>query len=118
MESGEAIIRSAGELGLRVESVETVSDLLGAVYGLDGLILHGGDLGPEFFRLHSGLAAELFQKLVNFRIPAVLVLPDFAAHGERFAELASEHAHHPHVRFVHTEAEAWAWMHATIARQR
>ena len=110
METGELNIRSAAELGLKVGTLSDVADLLGAVYGLDGLILHERDLGPEFFRLRSGLAGELFQTLVNYRIPAALVLPDFAAHGERFAELASEHARHPHVRFVDSEEAARSWL--------
>ena len=116
METGGLNIRSAAELGLKIETLTDVSDLLGAVYGLDGLILHENDLGPEFFRLHSGLAGELFQTLVNYRITAALVLPDFAAHGERFAGLAAEHARHPQVRFVHTEKEARTWL-ASLAAQ-
>ena len=34
--------------------------MLGAAYSLDGLILHESELGPEFFRLGSGVAGELF----------------------------------------------------------
>ncbi|GGQ93316.1 hypothetical protein GCM10008957_01640 [Deinococcus ruber] len=87
-----------------------IPDLIGAAFGLDGLILHESDLGPEFYRLSSGLAGELFQKFVNYRVPLCLVLPDFAAHGERFAQLAFEHSRHPGVRFVHTEEEARRWL--------
>ncbi|WP_424952070.1 DUF4180 domain-containing protein [Deinococcus sp.] len=106
----EVQIRSAGALGLSIETVADVHALIGAAYGLDGLILHETDFGPEFFRLGSGLAGELFQKFVNYRLPVALVLPDFAAHGERFAELAWEHSRHPQVRFVHSEQEARAWL--------
>ena len=62
METGELNIRSAAELGLKIETLTDVSDLLGAVYGLDGLILHENDLGPEFFRLHSGLGSTTGQR--------------------------------------------------------
>ena len=109
-EAGEPKIARASELGVRVDALADISALIGAAYELDGLILSEADLGPEVFRLRSGLAGELFQTLVNVRLRTVLVLPDFAAHGERFAELASEHARHPEVRFVHTEEEARRWL--------
>ena len=103
-------VGSAAELGLRIDGLKDIQDILGAVYGLDGLILLEDDLGPEFFRLGSGVAGELFQKFVNFRLPVALVLRDFTAYGERFAELAHEHSRHPGVRFFHTEAEARRWL--------
>ncbi|AZI41941.1 DUF4180 domain-containing protein [Deinococcus psychrotolerans] len=76
----------------------------------DGLILSEAELGDEFFRLSSGLAGELFQKFVNYRLPVALVLPDFSAHGERFAELAYEHSRHSAVRFVTSQEEALEWL--------
>lgn len=89
--------------------------MIGACFGLDGLILSETDLSPAFFDLRSfdlrsGLAGEAFQKFTNERIRVALVLPDFAAHGERFAELAREHARHPLIRFVHSQAQARAWL--------
>jgi len=113
-ESGEPKVARAADLGVRIDALADISALIGAAYELDGLILSEADLGPEVFRLSSGLAGELFQKLVNYRIQTALVLPDFAAHGERFAELASEHARHPGVRFVHTEDEARRWLHPPL----
>ncbi|WP_407570607.1 DUF4180 domain-containing protein [Deinococcus altitudinis] len=110
----EVQIRTLGSLGLRVDRAADVSALIGAAYGLDGLILTEADLGPEFFRLSSGVAGDLFQTLVNHRLPTALVLEDFSAHGERFAELASEHARHPHVRFVHGEHEARRWLESLL----
>ena len=106
----QSSIYSAAEYGLRVDALTDIPKLLGAVYTSDGLLLHESDLGPEFFRLGSGVAGQLFQGLVNFRMPTALVIEDFSAHGQRFAELAHEHARHPGVRFVHTEAEARAWL--------
>ncbi|WP_456829894.1 DUF4180 domain-containing protein [Deinococcus sp. UYEF24] len=107
---GEVQIRTLSSLGLRVDEPADVSALIGAAYSLDGLIVTEADLGPEFFRLSSGVAGDLFQKLVNHRLPTALVLEDFSAYGERFAELASEHARHPHVRFVHSDEEARRWL--------
>lgn len=111
----EPRVKTAEELGVSVRSLPDVSHLIGAAWGLDGLILTEADLGPEFFQLRSGLAGELFQKLTNYGVPTALVLPDFAVHGERFAELAHEHARHPLIRFVRTEAEARVWLGASAA---
>ncbi|CAM3725261.1 DUF4180 domain-containing protein [Deinococcus frigens] len=89
---------------------DDIHTLIGAAFDLDGLSLSEADLSPQFFDLRSGLAGEAFQKLTNYRIRVALVLPDFAAHDERFAELTHEHAPHPLIRFVHGEAEARVWL--------
>ncbi|WP_161883448.1 DUF4180 domain-containing protein [Deinococcus alpinitundrae] len=109
-------IKTAGELGLRVDSLADIPDLIGAAFSVDGLMLTEADLGSEFFRLRSGVAGELFQKLVNYRVPTALVLEDFSAYGERFAELASEHSRHPSVRFVTSEVAAREWLNSQAAQ--
>ena len=103
-------IGSAAELGLRIDGLDDIQGLLGAAYSLDGLIVHETDLGPEFFWLSSGVAGELFQTFVNFRLPVAVVVADFSAHGERFADLAYEHSRHGGVRFVQTDEEARRWL--------
>ncbi|MFC4453387.1 DUF4180 domain-containing protein [Deinococcus sonorensis] len=115
-EPDEVRIGRATDLGVRVERRSDIAQLIGASYPLDGLLLSEADLGPEVFRLASGLAGELFQTCVNLRLPVALVLPDMTAYGERFAELAREHTRHPDVRFVHSEAEGRAWLTARLAR--
>ena len=111
----EMNIGSVASLGLRIDRLEDIQGLLGAMYGLDGLILSEAELGPEFFRLSSGVAGELFQKFVNYRFPVAVVIADFSAHGERFAELAHEHSRHGGVRFVHTDEEARRWLESKAA---
>ncbi|AIZ45006.1 hypothetical protein QR90_07590 [Deinococcus radiopugnans] len=106
------VIRSAHELGLSIHTPEDLNGVIGAAYGLDGLILTETDVSPEFFQLQRGLAGEAFQKFTNYRLRVALVLPDPTAYGERFAELAHEHARHPLIRFVRSEAEARAWLSA------
>lgn len=106
-------IKTANELGLALRTPEDVLEVVGAAYDFDGLILTEADLSPEFFQLRSGLAGEAFQKFTNYRLRVALVLPDFDAHGERFAELAYEHRAHTSIRFVHTEEEARAWLQAS-----
>jgi len=103
-------IKTARELDVSLGTFADVNAVLGAAYGLDGLLLTEADLSPEFFRLSSGLAGEAFQKFTNYRLRVALVLPDFGAYGERFAELAREHARHPLIRFVRSEEEGWRWL--------
>lgn len=109
-QDGEFNIKAAAALGVRIDSLADIEGLIGAAYSLDGLIVCESDLGQAFFRLSSGVAGELFQKVTNYQIPVALVLSDFSAHGERFAELAFEHARHTLLRFVHTEGEARHWL--------
>jgi hypothetical protein len=101
----------ASDLGISVRSFSDISDALGACIGSAGLILTEHDLAREFFDLHSGLAGELFQKFINYRLRVAIVLPDPGAYGERFGELAYEHASHSLVRFVCSRDEADAWLH-------
>ena len=80
------------------------------------IVLEEKDFAPEFFDLRSGLAGELFQKLVNYGLRVAIVVPDPAVHGERFKELAHEHRSHGVVRIVKSAAEARAWLQATDPR--
>jgi dihydrofolate reductase len=103
-------IFDASEHGLIIQRTSQVGDVIGACFGADGLLLREGDVGPDFFRLESGLAGELLQKLVNYGIRTAFVCATPDVYGQRFAELAVEHASHPQVRFVRTAAEARQWL--------
>src|SRR6185295_3273250 len=102
----------ASDVGISVRSFGDIADAIGACLGAAGLILTEGDLGPEFFDLRSGLAGELFQKFVNYRVPVAIVLPDPTAYGERFGELAYEHRTHNMIRFCSSTEEARSWLTA------
>lgn len=110
MERSEGAVVVAADAGIAIRSVSDISDAIGACFGSGGLILAEGDLAPEFFDLCTGLAGEVMQKFVNYRIPVAVVVPDPAAYGERFVELAREHETHDVVRFVRSEDEARAWL--------
>ena len=101
----------ASDSGISITSFDDVADAVGASLGR-GLILTERDFGPSFFDLRSGLAGELIQKLVNYRVRAAIVIAAPDIFGERFTELAREHATHPTVRFVRTIDEAMTWMSA------
>lgn len=109
MSDGQKIIL-ASESGVVIHSFSDISNAVGSTFGSEGLILTEQDVSPDFFRLRTGLAGELFQKFSNYKLRLALVLPDFAAHGERFSELAYEHSTHNQIRFVHTLEEAKDWL--------
>ena len=106
----EPQILIASESSISIRSFGDISDALGACLGAAGLILTENDLAREFFDLHSGLAGELFQKFINYRLRVAIVLPDPKAYGERFSELACEHESHSMIRFVRSKDEAKAWL--------
>jgi hypothetical protein len=95
-----------------LESGLDANRLFEASFDGSTLLLLEDDLGPAFFDLRTGLAGELLQKFVNFRIPLAIVVPSPQKYGDRFKELAHEHRSHPVVRFFATEDEARAWLKA------
>lgn len=105
-------ITIASEHRLIIQSKAQVADVIGLCWGKDGLLLTENDVGPDFFRLESGVAGELLQKLVNYGVKTAFVCVDPRAHGVRFSELALEHSNHPQVRFFPASHEALKWLRA------
>ena len=99
----------ASDCGISIRSLDDVTGAVGASLGR-GLILGEPDFGPAFFDLRSGLAGELIQKFVNYRVRVAIIVPKPEVYGERFAELDNEHATHPTVRFVRSIDDAMNWM--------
>jgi hypothetical protein len=110
--TGERRIIEASALGIRIDSSTDISDALDTCLGTEGLVLTENDLGPDFFDLRTGLAGELFQKFTNYRVRVAIVLTDPNVYGERFAQLAYEHASHRLIRFVPSLREANSWLSA------
>lgn len=108
--SEEHNIVIAAEAGIAIRSMRDIADAIGACFGADALLLTEAELGPAFFDLKSGLAGELLQKFVNYRMRVAIVVPDPAVHSTRFRELAYEHQSHPLIRFVRSQDEADAWL--------
>jgi len=100
----------ASDAGISIRSFADISNAIGECLGSGGLILTESDLAREFFDLRSGLAGELFQKFINYKVRIAIVLRDPSAYGERFAELAYEHASHNLIRFVRSQNEANDWL--------
>ncbi|MDX1687437.1 MAG: DUF4180 domain-containing protein [Candidatus Promineifilaceae bacterium] len=102
----------AAEEGYSLGSTDDALLLIGNLHGWVGVLLTEEDLAPDFFNLRTGLAGELLQKFVNYRVRVAIVLPDPDAYGERFAELAWEHRTHPLIRFFPSRERAEAWLGA------
>jgi hypothetical protein len=100
----------ASDSGIFIRFFDDIHDAFGACLRADGLILTENDLAPEFFDLRSGLAGELFQKFINYKLRVAIVLPDPQTYGERFGEVAVEHSSHSIIRFVGSKDEAEAWL--------
>ena len=100
----------AADEDIVIHSPRDILDALAACTGATGLILTESDLNAAFFDLRSGLAGELFQKFTNYQMHLAIVVPDPAAYGPRFSELAYEHATHGLIRIVGSEAQAVAWL--------
>ena len=109
MNEGRRIL-IASDSGISIRSFSDIPDVIAACFGTDGLILTEDDLAREFFDLRSGLAGELFQKFVNYKLRMAIVLQDPEAYGERISELAYEHRSHDLIRFVRSKDEAEAWL--------
>jgi hypothetical protein len=112
MNEGRRIL-IASDSGISIRSFRDIPDAIAACLGaegIEGIILTEDDLAREFFDLRSGLAGELFQKFVNYRLRVAIVLPDPEAYGERISELAFEHKSHNMIRFVRSKDEAETWL--------
>ena len=60
--------------------------------GNEALLFAADALPESFFDLRTGVAGEVVQRLVNYGLRMAAVVPDPAAHGERFTEFAREAA--------------------------
>jgi hypothetical protein len=58
--------------GVLVSSAADALDVLAGV-GCDRVILHAANLSPDFFRLATGVAGEIMQKFVNYRVRLAVV---------------------------------------------
>jgi len=102
----------AADSGISIRSLDDISEAVGTCIGSKGLVLTEEELSPDFFDLRTGLAGELFQKFMNYRLRLAIVLPDPHRYGERFSELAYEHRSHNTIRFVSSTSEARSWLHS------
>ena len=93
-------------------TVQDGLDLISACmeHGVSLLMLPAESLSEEFFRLRTGLAGEIVQKLITYRIKTAAVLsPQHAVRG-KFAEFLAETNKGSDFRTFHNVQEAEDWL--------
>ena len=95
--------------------VQTVQDALDLValcgeHDASLLMIHAAALSEEFFRLRTGVAGEILQKLVNYHIRAAAVLPDLAVMRGKFRDMAAEAGRGSQFRVFDNRQEAESWL--------
>lgn len=95
--------------------VQTVQDALDLValcgeHDASRLMIHAAALSEEFFRLRTGVAGEILQKLVNYHIKMAAMLPDLAAMRGKFRDMAAEAGRGSQFRVFDNRQEAESWL--------
>lgn len=96
--------------GIFIRTFSDITDAVGLCLCSRGLIVSEQEMTPEFFDLKTGLAGEMFQKFINYKIRLAIILPDPTRYGDRIGELAYEHRSHNAIRFVDTLDAAVSWL--------
>jgi hypothetical protein len=89
--------------GPPIAGTQDALDLIGAAFGrADVVAVPAARLDERFFQLHSGLAGEIMQKFVNYRM-RLAVVGDISAHVEAsdaLRDLVTESNRGRHIWFV------------------
>lgn len=73
------------------------------------LMIHCEALSADFFKLRTGVAGAILQKLVNYSIKAAIIIPDQSVVSSKFKELASEANKGNQYRIFMSGMEAENW---------
>jgi hypothetical protein len=97
---GEVPVLVCDAEGAPIATPQDALDVIGGAFGQAEVVaMPVGRLDEQFFRLRSGLAGEVMQKFVNYRVRLVIVgqVPDA---GTAFSDLVRESNRGRHVWFV------------------
>ncbi|OJF15546.1 DUF4180 domain-containing protein [Couchioplanes caeruleus] len=110
---GEAVLLCA-ESGTPIGGPQDALDLIGAAFGQARMVaIPATRLDAEFFRLRTGVAGEIMQKFVNYRIRLAIV-GDISAHvaaSDALRDLVRESNKGDHVWFLPTLDDLDARLH-------
>lgn len=76
----------------------------------DLLLLHSQALSEDFFKLRTGVAGQMIQKWINYRVKTAAVIPKELINQGRFKEMALETNKSNHFRVFETKDEAENWL--------
>jgi hypothetical protein len=107
-EAGSVKIAEVTDEEFRISSVQDAVDLLGDMYynSCNAIVLKEIHLHPDFFRLHTGLAGDILQKVSNYQF-RLAVAGDFSKYTSKsLKEFIRESNRGNRVFFVETIEEA------------
>lgn len=90
----------------------SVDKILDEVFNLqtDRVLLYSQDIPDDFFDLKTGVAGEVMQKLVQYKVRTAIVIDSSLELSDRFKELILESKRHNTLRFFFDEDEAKRWL--------
>ena len=95
--------------GEPISTSDDASDLVGTAWSHQATMIAvpAERLDPEFFRLRSGIAGEITQKVVNYRLCLAIVgdIADQVAKSDALRDYVRESNRGDHVWFVESEVE-------------
>jgi hypothetical protein len=101
-QAGTPVLVCAAD-GPAISTPQDALDVIGGAFGrADVVAIPAGRLDASFFQLRSGVAGEIMQKFVNYRI-RLAVVGDIAAHeaaSDAFRDLVRESNRGRHIWFV------------------
>lgn len=100
----------------KLKTEQDTLDLIAATIENDTglLMLHGEALSEDFFKLSTGVAGAMLQKLVNYQVRTAAVISDELSNKGRFREMALESNKSSHFRIFNTREEAESWLVSII----
>ena len=83
-ETGSAKIAEVTDDNFKISSVQDAVDLLGDMYynNCNAIVLKEVNLHPDFFRLHTGFAGDILQKVSNYQFK-LAVTGDFSKYTSK-----------------------------------
>ena len=81
------------------------------------LMVHAPAISENFFRLSTGAAGGILQKLINYHITAAFVLNEEMVLPQRFQEMMLEANKGGQYRFYSTTSEAEQWLLSSQEKQ-
>jgi len=76
----------------------------------DRLLIYVENLPADFFQLKTGLAGQILQKFVNYRVRVAAVIPEDLAREGRFGEMVLEANRGKQFRVFPNREKAVSWL--------
>lgn len=102
------LISAITPLSTEKDALDLVS--LSMEHGTNLLMVHYPVLSQDFFKLKTGVAGAIIQKLINYNIKAAAVIPQEFIQKGRFKEMALEANKGNHFRMYGSKEEAEEWL--------